>query len=127
MSFQIFCGTDILSALAHRRRLLKCALAFLWELFWTESSFIFFWAFGDQGRDWNALTCHLASEVSISEHTSSASVVANAAHNLLACFQLCCEGANNRKRKHQKWNEYTETTVEWASLTSGAGLLDGSP
>ena len=55
------------------------ALAFLWELFWTESSFVFFWTFGDQGRDWNALTHNLASEISISEHTNSASLLANAA------------------------------------------------
>ena len=50
--------------------------------------FRFFWAFGDQGRDWNALTRHLASEINISEHASSASLVANAAGNLLACFQV---------------------------------------
>ena len=50
--------------------------------------FRFFWAFGDQGRDWNALTRHLASEISISEHASSASLVANAAGNSLACFQV---------------------------------------
>ena len=47
-----------------------------------------FWAFGEQGRDWNALTRHLASEISISEHASSASLVANAAGNSLACFQV---------------------------------------
>ena len=45
-------------------------------------------AFGDQGRDWNALTHHFASEINISEHTSSASLVANAASNSLACFQV---------------------------------------
>ena len=50
--------------------------------------FRFFWAFGDQGRDWNALTRHLFSEISISEHASSASLMANAADNLLACFQV---------------------------------------
>ena len=50
--------------------------------------FRFFWAVGDQGRDWNALTHHLASEISISEHASSASLVANAAGNSLACFQV---------------------------------------
>ena len=50
--------------------------------------FRFFWAFGDQGRDWNSLTRHLTSEISISEHASSASLVANAAGNSLACFQV---------------------------------------
>ena len=50
--------------------------------------FRFFWAYGDQGRDWNTLTRHLASEINISEHASSASLVANAADNLLACFQV---------------------------------------
>ena len=50
--------------------------------------FLFSWAFGDQGRDWNALTCHFALERNISEHASSASLVANAAVNLLACFQV---------------------------------------
>ena len=43
--------------------------------------FLFSWAFGDQGRDWNALTRHFASEINISEHASSASLVANAAGN----------------------------------------------
>ena len=50
--------------------------------------FLFSWAFGDQGRDWNALTCHFTSEINISEHASSASLVANTAGNLLACFQV---------------------------------------
>ena len=39
-------------------------------------------------RDWNARARHLASEISISEHTSSASLVAKAADNSLACFQV---------------------------------------
>ena len=50
--------------------------------------FHFFGAFGDQGRDWNALTGNLVLERSISEHASSASIVANAAGNSLACFQV---------------------------------------
>ena len=50
--------------------------------------FRFSWAFGDQGRIWNALTHHLASEIIISDHATSASLVANAAGNSLACFQV---------------------------------------
>ena len=61
--------------------------------------FRLFWAFGDQGKDWNALTSHLALDISISEHPSSASLVANTADNSLACFQVfekCYDQANCR-------------------------------
>ena len=67
---------------ASAKALEVCARFFVGELF------RFFWAFGDQGRDWNALTRHLALEISISEHASSASLVVNAADNSLACFQV---------------------------------------
>ena len=46
------------------------------------------WALGDQGRDWNALTRHLASKISVLDYASSASLVRNAADNSLACFQV---------------------------------------
>ena len=39
-------------------------------------------------RDWNALTRHFASEINISEHARSASLLANTAGNSLACLQV---------------------------------------
>ena len=67
---------------------LKVCVSFSVEIVLDRELFLFSWAFGDQGKDWNALTRHFASEINISEHASSASLVANAAGNLLACFQV---------------------------------------
>ena len=84
---------------------------------------LFSWAFGDQGRDWNALTCHFASEINISEHASSASLVANTAGNSLACFQVLEQRYELSKQSLSNRCAYVATQVFRAYSCSTKSVL----
>ena len=69
------------SAPAHQRRLWKCVLTFLWELFWTGSSFVFFWTFECPDTPFCSGNNYLRAR-------KLCFLSGKAAGNSLACFQV---------------------------------------